>query len=166
MTHFVSAYRNLALIPKPNFKILPVEELFTRVETLMESRLEETGIALKREVDPKTLEITADPGLIEQVMLNIILNAIDALESVNIDHKRIELNGKLDDDGRIILTVTDNGPGMTPEALQKIFIPLFTTKKKGSGIGLSLSRQIMKLHKGTIKVHSEPDVETIFTLKF
>ncbi len=166
LTHFVSAYRNLALIPKPKFKILTIEELFTRVEKLLESKLNETGIRLQWVVDPQSLEITVDPGLTEQVLLNLLLNAVDALEASNNGNPRVHLAGKLDESGRIILTVTDNGPGIAKEALQKVFIPFFTTKKKGSGIGLSLSRQIMKMQGGVIRVHSEPDVETVFTLKF
>ncbi|MCP5046385.1 MAG: ATP-binding protein [bacterium] len=166
LTHFVKAYRNLALIPKPQFKILPIEELFSRVEKLLESKLNETGIQLQWIVDPRTLELTADPGLIEQVLLNLLLNAVDALETGINGKPRIDLTGKLDESGGIILMVADNGPGIAKEALQKVFIPFFTTKKKGSGIGLSLSRQIMKLHGGVIRVHSKPDVETVFTLKF
>ena len=173
LTEFVNAYRNLTLIPKPNFKIFPVEELFTRIEKLMEQTCSENGILLQWSVEPQTLELTADPGLIEQVLINLLLNAVDALHGANTandnpnhNEPRVGLIGELDEIGRVLIRVTDNGPGIAPEAQDKVFIPFFTTKKKGSGIGLSISRQIMKLHKGSITVHSIPDERTVFTLKF
>jgi len=79
---------------------------------------------------------------------------------------RIELKAFIDLNGRINIQMTDNGQGILPEVLDKIFVPFFTTKPKGSGIGLSLSRQILRLHGGTLTAHSDPDVETVFTLKF
>jgi signal transduction histidine kinase len=166
LTHFVSAYRNLTLIPKPQFKIFPLEDLFFRVEKLMENKFMETGVRFQRRVDPQTLELTADPGLIEQVLINLLLNAVDALQDCKNAEPQIDLTAELDDTGSFIVQVTDNGPGIAEEALKKVFIPFFTTKKKGSGIGLSLSRQIMKLHRGTIRIQSEPDVKTVCTLRF
>jgi two-component system nitrogen regulation sensor histidine kinase NtrY len=168
LTEFVGAYRNLTLIPKPNFKVFPVEELFARVEKLMEQKFRESNILLHWSVEPQTLELTADPGLIEQVLINLLLNAVDALQGANAHQKEpgVEMTGGLDEIGRVLIRVTDNGPGIVAEAQNKVFIPFFTTKKKGSGIGLSISRQIMKLHKGSIMVHSIPDERTVFTLKF
>jgi len=168
LTEFVGAYRNLTLIPKPNFKVFPVEELFARVEKLMEQKFRESNILLHWSVEPQTLELTADPGLIEQVLINLLLNAVDALQGANAHQKEpgVEMTGGLDEIGRVLIRVTDNGPGIVAEAQKKVFIPFFTTKKKGSGIGLSISRQIMKLHKGSIMVHSIPDEKTVFTLKF
>jgi signal transduction histidine kinase len=167
LTDFVEAYRNLTLIPKPKFKIFPINDLFGRIEKLMENKLTKKSIDFKWSVEPQSLELTADPGLIEQVLINLVLNAAQAFDRVK-DSKasRIQLIANLDDNGKIIIRVTDNGPGIVKEALSKVFIPFFSTKKKGSGIGLSLSRQIMKLHKGSITVKSEPDLETVFTLKF
>jgi signal transduction histidine kinase len=164
LTQFVSAYRNLTLIPKPKFKVFPIEELFVRVEKLMENKLEKAGIRFQWTVEPITLELTADPDLIEQVLLNLLLNAADALKEYN--DANVMLTASQDEIGRVVIAVTDNGPGIVNEALGKVFIPFFTTKKKGSGIGLSLSRQIMKLHNGSIFVHSVPDEKTVFTLKF
>ena len=164
LTHFVSAYRNLTLIPKPVFKVFPIEELFARVETLMIEKFAKAGIGFYWRVEPQTLELTADPGLMEQVLINLLLNTAEALKT----HKnpRVELTADQDEIGRVVIRVTDNGPGIVKEALGKVFIPFFTTKKTGSGIGLSLSRQIMKLHGGSIFVHSVPDEKTVFTLKF
>jgi two-component system nitrogen regulation sensor histidine kinase NtrY len=167
LTDFVEAYRNLTLIPKPKFKIFPIHDLFGRIEKLMENKLTKKGIDFYWAVEPQSLELTADPGLIEQVLINLVLNAADAFTGLkNSNSPRVQLTASLAENGKIIIRVTDNGPGIVKEALSKVFIPFYSTKKKGSGIGLSLSRQIMKLHKGSITVQSEPDVETIFTLKF
>jgi signal transduction histidine kinase len=164
LLHFVDAYRNLALIQKPNFQLFPVKELFSRVEKLMQANIKEKAIRLKINVDPKSLELTADPELIEQVLINLLLNALHSVEARK--KAKIELSSRLDGRGRILIQVKDNGPGIVAEDLEKIFIPFFSTKEKGSGIGLSLSRQIMRLHHGSITVQSEPQKQTIFTLRF
>jgi len=166
LTEFVSAYRNLTLIPKPKFRVISVEELFSRVEQLMEVKFREGGISLRWSVDPQTLELTADPALMEQVLINLLLNAVDAFGNGFQGEPRVEMAAGLDEIGRVVIRVEDNGHGIVREALAKVFIPFYTTKKTGSGIGLSLSRQIMKLHNGSISVHSVPDSETVFTLKF
>ncbi|MCP4146201.1 MAG: ATP-binding protein [bacterium] len=167
LTHFVSAYRNLTLIPEPLFKVFPVEELFSRIENLMQNKVKENGILMEWSVEPDSLEVTADHGLLEQVLINLVLNAVDALAATRASRQlHIRMCAALDASGRVNITVSDNGQGIVKEALKKVFVPFFTTKKKGSGIGLSLSRQIMKLHKGSMHVQSTPDIETIFTLKF
>jgi two-component system nitrogen regulation sensor histidine kinase NtrY len=167
LTDFVEAYRNLTLIPKPRFEIFSIQDLFTRVEKLLENKLTKKCIDFHWAVEPQSLELTADPGLIEQVLINLVLNAADAFTGLkNSNSPRVQLTANLEDNGKIIIKVIDNGQGIVKEAISKVFIPFFSTKKKGSGIGLSLSRQIMKLHKGSITVQSEPDVETVFTLKF
>ena len=164
LLHFMDAYRNLTLLPKPKFHIFSVNELFARVEKLMQSHIAEKAVSFKTHIDPQGLELIADPELTEQVLINLLLNSLQAVEGQN--NARIELSGSLDERGRIIIQVIDNGPGIQPENLEKIFIPFFSTKEGGSGIGLSLSRQIMRLHKGSISVHSEPNVNTVFTLLF
>ena len=107
--------------------------------------------------------MTADPEQIEQVFLNLIKNAIQTLQGLS--NAKIELNAFRDDQGRVALQVLDNGPGIAPDIQEKIFIPFFTTKKEGSGIGLSLSRQIIRLHKGTISVSSDPKSGSTFTVR-
>jgi len=164
LLNFVDAYRNLTRIPKPNFKIFPISELSHVIEQLMKTKVEEKSIDFTVTIDPESLELTADPELIEQVLINLMLNAIHAVE--NKPDGKIELKAGMDDRGRTVIQVRDNGAGIMREVQEKIFIPFFTTKKKGSGIGLSLSRQIMRLHRGTISVQSEPDVRTVFTLRF
>jgi two-component system nitrogen regulation sensor histidine kinase NtrY len=164
LLHFVDAYRNLTLIHKPNFSIFPIKELFTRIEKLMQVNIAEKAVVFKMDIEPESLELTADPELIEQVLINLMLNALQAIEGQK--KATIELNAFLDSNGKIIIRIIDNGCGIPRENLEKIFIPFFSTKEGGSGIGLSLSRQIMHLHKGSISVHSEPDERTTFTLVF
>ena len=164
MIRFVESYRKLTRIPKPNYQILSVRSLFDRVRQLMNGQIAEKSIHFQVHVEPETLEVTADPELIEQVLINLVVNAIQAVDDQ--PDTRIDLTAHLDDRGRVIIQVADNGPGIVEEALDKIFVPFFTTKKEGSGIGLSLSRQIMRLHKGSISAQSVPKEETVFTLRF
>jgi two-component system nitrogen regulation sensor histidine kinase NtrY len=164
LTHFVSAYRNLALIPSPKFKMVQLDDLFHRINDLMKNKFQEKNICFELTVDPETLELTADPVLVEQVLINLLMNSAEALKDIK--DPRIKMEAELGDNGRVLIRIIDNGAGIVEEALKKIFIPFFTTKRKGSGIGLSLSRQIMRLHQGTISAQSEPDEQTIFTLKF
>jgi len=164
LLHFVDAYRSLTRIPRPNFKIFHVAELFRGVEQLLRASFKEKIVLLNVTIDPESLELTADPEMVEQVLINLLLNAIQALDGK--PDAKIELTSRLDERGRVIIQVGDNGPGIIPEVLEKIFIPFFTTKPEGSGIGLSLSRQIMRLHRGTITARSEPNVATVFTLRF
>jgi signal transduction histidine kinase len=164
LLHFVDAYRNLTLIPKPKFEIFPVHELFSRVEKLMQANLKDKKIQLEVKIDPQSLELTADPELIEQVLINLLLNALHAVEEKK--DGRIQLVSVLDERGSILMQVSDNGPGILEENLEKIFIPFYSTKEGGSGIGLSLSRQIMHLHNGSITIHSEPNVKTTLTMRF
>jgi signal transduction histidine kinase len=130
----------------------------------MDTQLEEKKIDFQIRVSPQTLELTADPELIEQVLINLVLNAVEAVSNQN--DGKIELTSRIDERGRVLVQISDNGPGMIKEVQEKIFVPFFTTKKGGSGIGLSLSRQIMRLHRGSISVHSEPRVRTTITLRF
>ncbi len=164
LLHFVNAYRELTRIPKPNFQIFPISSLFDRIQQLINAQIKDEHIRFNTHVEPETLELTADPELIEQVLINLLFNAIYAVQ----DHSdaRIDLSAQNDERGRVLIQVTDNGPGILDEVQEKIFIPFFTTKKEGSGIGLSLSRQIMRLHRGSITVHSAPNIKTVFTLKF
>jgi two-component system, NtrC family, nitrogen regulation sensor histidine kinase NtrY len=163
LLHFVDNYRNLTRIPVPNFQIVKVAKLFGRIEKLFSDRFRKMKIQYVYSIEPQNLELTADQDLIEQVIINLVTNSIKALSATV--SPMIKLIGKVDERGETIIQVVDNGHGIPEELLEKIFIPFFTTHKDGSGIGLSLSRQIMRAHKGGITVHSEPDTETIFTLK-
>lgn len=164
LLHFVDGYRNLARIPKPNLKFFPARDLVARVNQLLQAPLAESGVRFEHELRPENLELLADPDLLEQVLINLLLNAADAVKGRA--NARVELAGFLDERGRPVIQVRDNGVGIPEENLDKIFIPFFSTKEGGSGIGLSLSRQVMQLHNGTIGVASRPGEETVFTLRF
>ena len=161
---FVSDFRSLAHIPAPKFTSIGISNLFDQLEILLQNQLENQGITLRQELNPKELILFGDQTQIEQVLINLLQNAIQALEDS--DEKIITLKAYIDEAGKIILEVCDTGKGIEEEALSKIFIPFFTTKKKGSGIGLSLSKQIMRRHKGNIQVKSKIGEGTQFKLIF
>jgi two-component system, NtrC family, nitrogen regulation sensor histidine kinase NtrY len=164
LLHFVDQYRQLTRIPKPEFNIFPVITLFERVQHLMFSQLAAKSVTLAIQVEPRTLELTADMELLEQVLINLVKNAFEAV--VDRSAPAIRLVATTDGFGRPVIQVIDNGPGIREDVLEKIFIPFFTTKKEGSGIGLSLSRQIIRMHGGSIRASSRPAEETVFTIKF
>lgn len=164
LINFVSDFRTLAHIPNPKFLAIEIEDLFNQVEMLFQNQLKSDEISIKKEISPHDLLLFADRTLIEQVLINLMQNAVHALEFSQF--KQIRMKAYIDDNGKIILEVKDSGKGIEEEALAKIFIPFFTTKKKGSGIGLSLSKQIMRRHKGNIQVYSEPGKGTTFKLIF
>ena len=164
LIRFVESYRNLTKIPKPEFEIIPVKNIFDNVKLLMEKELHKSNINCSKSIIPKTLEVTADQQQIEQVLLNLLKNSQHALEGQ--ENGKIELKAFLDKRGKVAIQVIDNGPGILEDVIDKIFIPFFTTKVNGSGIGLSLSRQIMRFHGGTITANSELNVKTELTLKF
>ncbi|MEQ8712652.1 MAG: ATP-binding protein, partial [Cyclobacteriaceae bacterium] len=124
--------------------------------------------AIDFRVEPEDLKINVDKEQIEQVLINLIKNAIQALAEDDIEGKdrKLTVLAKQIDGGGVMIKIEDNGPGIEEEALKKIFIPFFTTKKGGSGIGLSLSKQIMRKHKGSISVNSIMNEGTEFTLRF
>ncbi len=163
LLHFVDAYRNLTRLPKPTFQLLTVKEIFSRVQRLMQPQVVENRITYSTSVEPEGLELTADPDLIEQVLINLIRNAIQSMS--NQSEKKLGLAARADGTGHVRIEVTDNGPGIPIEIQPRIFIPFFTTKEDGSGIGLSLSREIMRMHGGTIACRSSEGDGTTFTLK-
>lgn len=164
LLNFVDIYRNLTRIPKPNFRYFPVKELFDRSMMLLKPKLEQIDIQCSCVITPDNLMLTADPDLVDQVMINLILNAMDAVK--NKSNPQITARGYTNNAGRVVIELIDNGYGIKPDIIDKIFMPFFTSKKDGSGIGLSLSRQIMHLHKGSITVKSLPEEGTTFTLTF
>jgi len=164
LIHFVDTYRNLTKIPKPSFKISRIKEIFDDIKPLMHEEIEQNRINFSTSVSPEDIEIYSDSKLIEQVLINLIKNAIHALEDT--ENKVIHIKGFFNKRGRPAIQIIDNGQGILKDVIDKIFIPFFTTKTTGSGIGLSLSKQIMRLHGGTITANSDTDKGTIFTLTF
>ncbi len=159
---FVDAYRRLTRLPKPIFRLFRVSELLHDTAQLVMPEITAHGSRLECSVEPDNLELVADRQLVEQVLLNLLRNAVDAL--FHRPDASVTMRAFGTADGRVAISVSDNGPGIVAEALEQIFVPFYTAKKGGSGIGLSLSRQIMRLHRGTLTVRSVPDKETILTL--
>jgi two-component system, NtrC family, nitrogen regulation sensor histidine kinase NtrY len=160
---FIDAYREYTSLPQPKIKSIRVKDLLEKVAQFMRPELKKTPIQFGYHCESEYITIQGDEEMIEQVLINLIKNAMEALNHV--DDPRIELNGRVSDN-IVQIEVIDNGSGIIPEAIERIFIPFFTTKKTGSGIGLALSRQIMQMHNGSLTVKSEPDVKTVFTLNF
>ena len=164
LMNFVETYRSLTKIPEPNFSVVKMDELIGHVHTLMKKDVERKNIRMTTSVEPDTIEVQIDEQMIEQVLINLIKNSVQALKG-RLDAK-IQVRGFYNKRGRPTIQVIDNGQGILDEVIDKIFIPFFTTKQSGSGIGLSLSKQIMRLHGGTITAQSKPNVETIFNMTF
>ncbi|HZL11655.1 MAG TPA: ATP-binding protein [Prolixibacteraceae bacterium] len=161
---FVESYRKLTRLPKPDQKIFKVEDLANRIKVLYFSLDNSNHIKLTVTINPSEMKIFADENLISQVLLNLVKNALEAIEKT--PEGKIQIVAGFAANNRPEISVKDNGPGIPKEIAEQIFVPFFTTREKGSGIGLSLSRQIMRLHGGSLQVRSVPNKETIFTLLF
>lgn len=168
LLNFVELYRNLTRIPKPNFRHFYVSGLFDRAIELLGSKIEEQGIEITIKIFPKDLKLLADPDLIDQVLINLLLNAIDAVidKEDTTNSPKITIVASVNLNNRTTIEIADNGKGINQGSLDKIFMPFFTSKKQGSGIGLSLSRQIMQMHKGSISVRSKQGEGANFTMVF
>lgn len=160
---FVQSYRSFLNVPKPDKEPVEVSKLFEKVELLTQREAAE-NITISWMVNPETLALFIDEKQLTQVLINLVKNAIHALETIN--GGKIKVNAGVSNSGKKFIEVLDNGPGINQETMENIFVPFFTTKEKGTGIGLSLSKQIMHLHGGDIRVHSILDKETRFTLIF
>jgi two-component system nitrogen regulation sensor histidine kinase NtrY len=161
---FAETYRNLNKITKPNLKKVYVRDLFENLHHLMQPTLEQKSIELEIILKDPDLMLEADTNLVEQVLINLVVNAIEAVKDR--PDPRIILSSSLLNTKKIVIKVTDNGMGMPEEIIDKIFVPFFSTKKHGSGIGLSLCKQIMMLHRGNIQVQSQEGHGTAFLLQF
>jgi two-component system, NtrC family, nitrogen regulation sensor histidine kinase NtrY len=164
LIHFVKEFRSLTAIPKPRPTQINVRSLFDELTVLHKRDLADREIQLITSVYPEDLTLSADKNMIEQVLINLIRNAIQSFEDQ--PHKQVEIKAYVNEKSRAVISIKDNGTGIDPEAMEKIFIPFFTTKKTGSGIGLSLSRQIMRQHQGTLTVKSTVGKGTEFFMRF
>ncbi len=164
LMNFVETYRSLTKIPTPNFEVISMKEVIGNVHTLMKKEVEEKKISFTFECEPEIIELHIDEKLIEQVLINLVKNSLQALEGCK--DSKIHIRGYYNKRGRPSIQVSDNGQGILKDVIDRIFIPFFTTKRSGSGIGLSLSRQILRLHGGSITAQSVPDKETTFTMTF
>ena len=145
---FVERYRELMKLPQPHIEPIQVGSMLTEVVSLMRETLSDTRVELQ--IDPPALQVHGDRTLIDQVLINLLTNAAEALEGRV--GGQIRLRGYLEQ-GRVIIAVEDNGPGISDELEKQIFIPFFTTKREGSGIGLALSRQIMRAHAAELTLN-------------
>jgi len=161
---FVESYRKLTKVPDPEKKLFRVSDLMSRVQILYNSLDNSNKTDLSVSLNYPDLEIFADQNLISQVLINLLKNALEANESNNNGTIKIVASKGINDHPEIC--VIDNGPGIPEENIDEIFVPFFTTRQNGSGIGLSISRQIMRVHGGNLKVRSVPDKETVFCLSF
>ena len=169
LIRFVESYRSLTQLPKPEFNKVNIKEFFERITILVNSnfdREEENNMirpVITASVVPDDLTLLADDKLLAQVVINVVKNSLEAYGESK-QGSRISLNAFKNQEGRVVITIKDNGPGMDADTLEKIFIPFFTTKESGSGIGLSLSRQIMRIHNGNITCDSVPGEGTTVSL--
>ncbi|HJS56423.1 MAG TPA: ATP-binding protein [Chitinophagaceae bacterium] len=161
---FAETYRNLNKITTLNLRKVFVRDVFENLLQLMQPTLEQKNIEIETILKDPDIPLEADTSLLEQVLINLLVNAIEAVKEKS--NPRIVLSAYLSNNRKTVIKVADNGNGMPQEILEKIFIPFFSTKKSGSGIGLSLCKQIMMLHKGNIQVQSVEGEGTAFFLQF
>lgn len=171
LIRFVESYRSLTQLPKPEFTRVNIKEFFERITILVNSNFDTEGDnnivrpVITTRVTPEDATLMADDKLLAQVFLNVIKNSMEAFDKCR-ECNEISINAGKNSEGRIVLTVQDNGPGMDADTLEKIFVPFFTTKDSGSGIGLSLSRQIIRIHNGNITCDSTPGKGTTISMIF
>ncbi|MEO6584620.1 MAG: HAMP domain-containing sensor histidine kinase [Ferruginibacter sp.] len=161
---FAETYRNLNKISKPNVARFFIRDQFESINQLMHPTLDQKNIDLQIVLKDTNLVLEADANLLEQVLINLVVNSIEAVKDK--EDAKIVLSAYIDLNNKIIIKVADNGVGVPEEVMDKIFIPFFSTKKSGGGIGLSLCKQIMMLHHGNIQVHSVEGSGTSFSLHF
>lgn len=164
LMQFVESYRKLTRLPKPEKKSLSFDEIITRIKVLYASLENSDKVKLMVSANPADISFFADENQISQVLINLAKNALQSNEKN--PNGKIQITACYNADKRPEIKVSDNGPGIPEEILEQIFVPFFTTRENGSGIGLSLSRQIMRLHGGSLQVHSAPGKETVFTMRF
>jgi nitrogen fixation/metabolism regulation signal transduction histidine kinase len=164
LIQFVSSYRQLTRLPTPNKSKLNVATLFQQSCSLGTLKWHEKEIEIETNIEPSELEITVDKDMIEQVLLNLLQNAEHAVE--NSPSPKVSLNAFLNKRGHVVIEVSDNGKGIPAEIGNKIFVPFYTTKQHGSGVGLALTRQIMLAHGGAIKYEEKETGGTVFKMTF
>lgn len=160
---FAETYRHLNKINSLNLNKVYLRDMFENLHHLMLPTLREKNIDLQIVMKDPDLQLEVDINLFEQVLINLVVNGIEALK--NHERGHIIISGFINANYKTVIKVEDNGSGMSPDLQEKIFIPFFTTKKNGSGIGLSLCKQILMLHKANIHVQSKEGVGTAFIIE-
>ena len=164
LMQFVHSYRQITRLAPPEKKRVHINDMFESVCRLAEAEWPGCGSILKVEVKPAQLDVHADRDLLEPVVMNLLRNALQATRELNPAH--IEMRGRLNRRGNVVIEVADNGPGVADEITRKIFVPFFTTKEEGSGVGLALARQVMTAHGGFVRVGHNEGGGAVFTLTF
>jgi two-component system, NtrC family, nitrogen regulation sensor histidine kinase NtrY len=164
LLHFVQSHRRLTKPLAARVEVAPVRRVFARLQRLLGADLAGRDIELSASIEPETLEIGADADLLDQALINLVRNAVEALRDA--PSGRIALSARRDSDGHVVISVADNGPGIPQDQRDKIFVPFFTTKRHGSGIGLTIVRQIATAHSASIDVSETPGGGATFSLRF
>ncbi len=161
---FIQKFKNISKLPMPKIEQIDISNFINDIQIFWKNDLKKQGIAFDTIIDDKIKYVNADKSQLEQVLINIIKNSIEAIG--NTGNGKISLGVSKNVYNKTEIKITDNGKGIPSELIDKIFLPFFTSKEQGSGIGLSLARQIMRLHGGSIFVKSEPEINTTFILTF
>jgi C4-dicarboxylate-specific signal transduction histidine kinase len=164
LMEFVGSYRQLTRLAPPEKKRLALAELFDVVATLAEAEWPGSRSVITHHAEPAGLDVHADRMLLEPVLLNLLRNAWQATQ--HLDAASIVMSARLNRRGNVVIEVADNGPGVPDKLMTKIFVPFFTTKEQGSGVGLALARQVMTAHGGFIRVARNDEGGATFSLTF
>ena len=165
LVSFMNSYRKISRIPQPEFSTIPVNIWIEQIRIAFSGKMIENNIEFTISADKALKEIIADNKLLNQVMINLINNSFDAVME-NESERKIDIHLARKQENKVIITVINNGPVIPPDLLEKIFIPFFTTKSNGSGIGLSISQEIMKRHNGSLVAMSSEEHKTCFLVEF
>ena len=149
---FVTSYRRLTRLPAPKKDRMVIADLIANVEPLVAKDFEGDGITLETRIEPATLSVEADPGMIEQILINLLQNTRQALADWA-GPKQVLIEARLNKRGQVFIRLSDSGPGIASDIADKIFVPFYTTKREGSGVGLALTRQIMIAHGGALTLN-------------
>lgn len=164
LINFVNNYRRISRIPRPEFATLDADEWAGMLKIAFSGQMKENNIDFRIDRDRNVHNIIADPNLFNQVMINLLNNAIDAVMEID-GNRIISISMLKKNNERVQISISNNGPQIPPDLIEKIFVPFFTTKKNGSGIGLSICQEIMKLHKGSVIAVSPQDGFTTFLIE-
>jgi signal transduction histidine kinase len=164
LINFVKATKSLTQIPKPNIRQILLKDLFDRITLLYQAKFKETGVQFEKQINPPELIIEADLELIEQVIINLIQNALEAMQDIT--GPKLSVIALVNESGQVQISVSDNGAGISDEVIERIFLPFYSTKASNSGIGLSLSQQIMMQHHARLEVSQGQNKGATFTLVF
>lgn len=165
LINFVSSYRKLTDMPTVHWGKVEIQGLFNLVMTIAKEADPNSQVQLTQQIVPSNLHLEADKGLLEQVLINLLKNAMQATDSMG-QNGKVQLCARINRRGRGEISVSDNGPGIDEEVMEQIFVPFFTTKREGSGVGLALTRQIMIAHGGSVKAQNQQQGGAILTLFF